>query len=230
MRHNSVSGASSARGAAITLGFWSAISAAVLAVLFAVLAIGFSPPEWTGMEAYAEAFHFLQMANMIPVMLMTIAVVAVMACLHYVAPDAKKVFSLIGLVLSGAYTAIICTNYNLQLFVVRLNILSGDLSGLSLLAMPNLHSVFFALETVGYAFLSIAALCIVPVISGGRLGNGIRICLLVSSGMGLFGAVVAPFDQPVLIFAGLGIWSLVFPVAMILIGVYFRRLSKVVNA
>ena len=214
---------SALRKTAKGLGFSASLLAAVLALSFAALAILFSPPEWTGIEAYAESINLMQMLNMIPVIFLTFTVIAVVACVHYLAPESKRVYSLIALALSSAYAAIICTNYYLQLFVVRLNLYSGDLEGIALLAMPNLHSVFFALETIGYAFLSVATFFLLPVITGGGLQKWIRLFLLLSGGTGIFGAVVAVFDQPVLIFAGLGIWSLSFPLAMILLSIHFRR-------
>jgi hypothetical protein len=65
-------------------------------------------------------------------------------------------------------------NYYLQLFVVRLNLLAGQLESLVLFAMPNFHSAFFALEAIGYCFSSLATLVVVPVFSGGKLASWIR--------------------------------------------------------
>ncbi|MBN2369405.1 MAG: hypothetical protein JXO72_02845 [Vicinamibacteria bacterium] len=209
-----------------TLGVWSSFLAAFLSLSFAVLAVLFSPPEWEGMESYAKDMNFLQMANMIPVILLTFAIVVVMSCVYSLAPESKRVFGLIAVAFSSAYAAIISTNYYLQLFVVRLNASSGDWEGLSLLAMPNLHSAFFALETIGYAFLSVGTLFVVPILTDGKLENWIKAFLILSSSLGLFGALVAPLDQPALIFAGLGIWSLTFPIAMALLGFYFLGIKN----
>jgi hypothetical protein len=149
------------RQTAITLGFWSAILASAFTVLFIVLAVGtafISPPKpWSGIQTYAENFTLREMASFIPAFLLAPTVVILMACIHCVTPETKKVFSLIGLAFAGVYAAIIPANYYLQLFVVRLNLESGTLDGLALLAQPNFHSVFFALETLGYALLSLAA-------------------------------------------------------------------------
>ncbi len=224
MSHQADLELSSARSSVKTLGFWAALLAAIFSLLFAVLAIAFTPPEWAGIEAYAKGYDFLQMLNMIPVVLVTIAVIVVMACLHTLAPASHKVFSLIAIAFSAIYATIISSNYYLQLFVVRLNIVTGDLEGLQLLAMPNLHSVFFALEALGYMFLSLATLFILPLFGRGKLAKWLRAAIIVSGGLGIFGAIVALFDRPLLIFAGLGLWSLSFPIAMILIAIYFRKL------
>ena len=214
------------RHTAITLGFWSAVLATVFTVSFVVLAAVFKPADWRGIETYAQSFSFLQMSNHIPVLLLTPTVVILMVCIHSVAPEQQKVFSLIAIAFSSVYAAIICTNYYIQLFVVRLNLLEGDLDGLALLALPNLHSVVFALESIGYAFLSLATLFINPVFCGGRLESWIRWLFIINGVIGIFGAIVAPFDQPMLILAGLGIWSFVFPVATILVSIFFRKMQK----
>jgi hypothetical protein len=218
------------RQTAITFGFWSAILASVLTILFIVLAVGTtlaSPPKaWSGIQTYAEHFNLLEMASFIPAFLLAPTVVVLMACIHYGTPETKKVFSLIGLAFTSVYAAIIPTNYYLQIFVVRLNLESGTLDGLALLAQPNFHSVFFALETLGYAFLSLATLFVSQVFSGGKLESWIRGLFIVSGAVGICGVLVAPFDQPYLIFAGLGIWSLAFPISAILLSIFFRRAQK----
>lgn len=178
----------------LTLGYWSAILASVLTIAFIVLAFAFPPKEWTGIEAYAASFNNLQIANLIPVILLAPTVIVLMACIYYITPESKRVFTLIGIVFSCVYTAIICTNYFIQLYVVRLSLISGTLNGIALLAMTNLHSIFFALETFGYAFLSLATLFISPVFNGGKLENWIRSLFIISAAVGIFGAIVAPFD------------------------------------
>ncbi len=118
------------------------------------------------------------------------------------------------------------SNSYLQLFVVRLNILQGQLEGLALLAMPNLHSVFFALEAIGYGFLSVAVLAVSPVFTGERLANWIRALFIMVGIVGIYGVVIAPFDQPVLILAGLGIWNLLFPISMVLVCIFFKNANQ----
>jgi hypothetical protein len=214
------------RQTAITLGFWSALLTTAFTILWVVLALGSPTAEWSGIESYAKDFTFFQMANFIPVILLTFTVVILMACIHCVAPGTKKVFALIGIAFSSVYAAVICTNYYIQLFVVRLNLLKGDLDGLALLTHTNLHSVFFALETIGYTFLSLAILFASPVFGGGKLESWIRWLFIISGALGIIGAIVAPFDQPMFIFAALGIWSLTFPVSTILVSLFFRKAQK----
>lgn len=208
------------------LGFWSASLATFLCVLWLVLAFAFSPAEWTGIEAYARGFDSLQMLNFVPVLLMAPAVVVMMASIHVGAPRDKKLYSLLGVLFSAIYAAIICTNYYVQLVAVRLNVLHGDMEGLALLAMPNFRSVFFALEALGYTFLSLATLSAAPVFTGSRVADWIRRLFVANALLSLFGVVVAPFDLPMVVFAGLWLWALLFPTSTLLVALYFRNLGR----
>lgn len=220
---------STTQQAAITLGFWSAILASVFTILFVLLAVitslGFPMKAWSGIQTYAENFNLSDMASFIPAFFLAPIMVILIACINAIAPASKKIFSQIGLAFTIVYATIIPTNYYLQLFVVRLNLQGGTLEGLSILAQPNLHSIFFALETLGYGFLSLATLFVSLVFTSGKLEIWMRSLLIVSGAVGIFGVLVAPFDQPYLIFAGLGIWSLAFPISTILLSIFFRRLN-----
>jgi len=218
------------RQTARTLGFWSAIFASVFTILFVLIAIAtslmFPIKAWNGIQGYAENFNFLDMASFIPAFFLAPTMVILIACINAIAPESKKIFSQIGLAFAVVYAVIIPTNYYLQLFVVRLNLQSGTLESLSILAQPNLHSIFFALETLGYGFLSLATLFISLVFKSGNLEIWMRSLFIVSGAVGIFGVLIAPFDQPYLIFAGLGIWSIAFPLSIILLSIFFRRLKQ----
>lgn len=197
--------------------------AAAFAVIFAILALSFPAADWQDIETYARAFRSMQMASFIPAILLAIAVVVLMVSIHYYAAENQRILSLAAVAFSVIYATIVITNYYLQWFVVRLNLLNGQLEGLALLAMPNFHSVFFALEAVGYLFSSLATLAVYPLFSGGKLADWIRRLFILNGAVGILGAVVAPFDRPFLILASLGLWSLYYPISMILVGIFFKR-------
>lgn len=208
---------------ALSLGFWAAVLAVTFTVLFVVLAVAFASGEWGGIEDYARDFDTLQMFQLIPVLLLAPTVVALITSIHTVAADSRKVFSMTAVVFSGIYAAIIATNYMLQLFVVRLNVVNNDLEGLSLLVMGNPHSVFVALETIGYGFFGLVMLAAAMVFGGGKLENWIRNLLVVSGVTGILGAVAAPLSQDLLTLIGFGSSLTAFLVAAVLVGLFFRR-------
>ncbi|MBI2847814.1 MAG: hypothetical protein HYX83_01420, partial [Chloroflexi bacterium] len=145
------------------------------------------------------------------------------AALHSWAPPSKRVFTTMGLMFTSVYAAIIASNYFLQLQTVRLNLIGGNLEGLSLLALPNLRSAFFALDVIGYGFLSFAAIVVCPIFTGNRLHSWIRWLLIVVGVIGVFGMVIAPLDLPLVVLAGSGLWAIVFPAVMVLIAIMFKK-------
>lgn len=215
---------------ALRLGFWAAILATAFTMLFVLLAAAFPSGEWSGIEAYARDFDSLQMAQLLPVLLLVPTVVVLMSSIHTVAPDNRKVYSRIGVALAGVYAAIIATNYMLQLFVVRLNVLNGDLEGLSLIAMANPSSVFVALEAIGYGIFGLVMLFTGSVFTGAKLESWIRGLLVVSGLTGVLGAIAAALGREMLTLVGFGVSLLAFPVATILMAVLFNRLTDAARA
>lgn len=210
---------------ALAAGYWAAVLATVFTVSFVVLAVAFDGGEWNGIEEYARTFDRLQMIQLVPVLLLAPTVVVLLSSIHAVAPDTRKAFGVAGVVFSGVYAAIIGTNYMLQLLVVRLNVENFELEGLALLAMPNPHSVFVALETIGYGFFGLAMLFAGGVFSGGRIENWIRGLFLTSGLTGILGAVAAPLGRDILTLVGFGVSLLAFLAAAIVVGLFFRRRS-----
>ncbi len=217
---------SSVQSKAITLGFWAALLTAIFVILFVISTFVFLPPDWHGIQSYAKSFNSLQLVPEIPCVVFAVTIIVLMVSLHYYVSEENRIFSLLGIAFAIIYATIIWSNAYLQLFVVRLNILQGQLEGLAVLAMPNLHSVFFALEAIGYGFLSVAVLAISPVFTGGRLANWIRALFIMIGVVGIYGMVIALFDQPVLILAGLGVWNLLFPISMVLLCIFFKNANQ----
>ncbi|HEX5751570.1 MAG TPA: hypothetical protein VFZ09_35440 [Archangium sp.] len=209
------------------MGFWSAVLATVLTALWLALAFGIQTPEWAGIEAYARSFHSRQLINLFPALLLAPTLVVNMASIHMSAPQEKKLYSLLGMLFTLAYMAIICTNDYLQLFVVRLNLSSGDLEGLSLLAMPNFHSAFFAIETIGYSFLGLGTLSAACVFHGDEVQNWIRRLFAANGILGVATVPVALLDVPMVLLPGLGLWSLISLVSLILVAIYFKHGTSV---
>jgi hypothetical protein len=205
------------------LGFPAAITAAVLGISWAVLAIAFPAADWSGVQDYASTFRTEQIINVVPAFLLAPTMVVVMSSLHFYTPPEKRVFTLIGLSFTTMYAALIPSLYYLQMHTVRLNLLSGDLEGIALLALPNFHSIFMALDTLGYGFLSLGMIFASVTFSGGRLQNWLRWLFLVVGAIGVFGILIAPLDQPWVMIGGGGLWALVFPIAMLLLAWHFQR-------
>lgn len=211
------------RCTAARLGAWCAALAAILSLLFAVLALAFPASPWAGIEVYAETFATRQMLSMVPALALAPVTVLAFAGLHSLVTPEKRFWSLSAFGFAVVYTTIVAANYLIQLHAVRLGLLYRQLDGLTLLAMPNLRSVFFSLEAIGYGFLGLSTLVAAPVFSAGNIETWIRRLFVLNGASSLFGVVVAPFDFPMIIFAGLALWVIIYPMAMVLLALWFRR-------
>ncbi len=215
------------------LGFWSAVFATLSGIGYGIAVIVLmissmtsaadTPPGWQGIEAYVNSFQFIQMLPLIPSLVLAPAFMVLMVSIHYDAPQAKKIWSHLGIAFTIVYAVMACINYIVQLTVVRLSILNRETDGLAMFAMGNSHSIFWALASA-YAFMNLAMLFAAPVFEGGKLERWIR-GLFYANGASviatIFGVVV---DAPwVYLLGSLVPWCVVFAPATALLTVLFAR-------
>ncbi len=221
---------------ALHVGFWAAVLATVGAIGFAVgivLNIAVVPgPAWAGdIHAYASGYSSLAMAvTVAPSLVIVPAYVALVGSLCAAAPISKRPIVLLALAFAAIYAAIVGTNYFLQLIVVRQNLVSGNTDGMTLLIMPNTHSVFWTLEFLGYFWQGVAAGFLALALGRDRLQLWIRWLFAVVFIAGAIGIVdsifgVTSFTDPLMI-AGTAPWLVAFPAATVLCAIHLRRLLR----
>lgn len=99
-------------------------------------------------------------------MVLTLAYVALMACIHqHAAPD-RKLFSQIGLAFAIIAAAPLVINYFVQVSVIQPSLLNGETEGIPLWTQYNPHGLFIALEEVGYLVMSVSFLAVAFVFPG----------------------------------------------------------------
>jgi MFS family permease len=220
---------------AATLGFWSGIWAAAMAVgfLLAVVigAIVFPSPEWTGDAAAFAASLDHPLAWSIGEIFSLLLIpgwVALAVAIHTLAPREKKPLTLMALVFTAAYAATVGANDIVQITTVRLNLEAGSTEGLGLWIKNNPISLFFSLEMFGYAWQSFAVVLAGLVFAGAGIRRWIRWlfgAVAVSGVMGLVaGWVGLDFLHPFTM-AGSALWGVAFPTGAVLCAVVFRRLG-----
>src|SRR5512143_1464529 len=218
------------------MGFWSAVLATVfsigygLAVIVMIIASASTSttatPGWQGVEAYIASFQPIQMLPLIPSLLLAPTFVVLMVCVHSYAPNAKKIWSQVGLAFAIVYATMACVNYIVQLTVVRLSILNKETDGLAMFVMGNPHSIFWALASA-YIFMNLAMLCAAPVFDGGKLERWLRWLFLangVSVVVSVFGIVVD--SPPIYLLVSLVPWCVLFSLTTALLAVLFRRMER----
>jgi hypothetical protein len=193
-------------------GLWSATLATIVNVGSTLALLGFLLIPGTRLDLVSDALGFLVAA------LFLVLVVSI----QHAATKEQRMITHLGLIFAVLYLLTVSTNYYLQLTVVRHLPVEG---GAGLPAV--FASVFLAMETLGYGFLGVATLWVAPVFSEGRLESAIRWLFIANGVLGVLGILVYPLDVDArIIFGGLFVWDVIFPLSLLLLAVFFRRQIK----
>jgi hypothetical protein len=215
------------------LGFWSAVSAAIMILWFSI-AFGLYQPilhaPWPGMQAYTDAFRAEPfIAWIIPCFLLTFFFLIMMGCLHTLTSDENKIGSLLALVFAIAYTTLLSACYYIQIVVVEYNLVHHSTEGLRLwlFASPYPHSIPGALEGIGYAFMSLSFIFASRLFSGDRLSKWISRSFLFSglTGLIVFTDPIFPLPLPITLIVAFANAAILFT-ALILAAIWFKQSRK----
>lgn len=211
------------------IGFWSASLATLALATFAVASVVtiVAFPEavvWRGIEAYAASYNpTLMFVLMFPCFVLAPSMLVMMTCLHHLAPQDRKILSLLALVFTIVYAAQITYNYYTQLAAIGPSLMSGQTQGLAIHAFFNPNSIPLNLELLGYGMLSVGMIFAAFLFHGSKADTAIRWLFLVN---GVLNAIYV-FD-PFLHIGGPPIVLLLFnwtvPIATALIAVRLRRM------
>lgn len=211
---NAETGAKPADGAATLLGFWSAILSAAFGILYVV----------------AEAAHMAGMlgpqnspaslvARMTPSLLLPITFVILAAAVHANAPGGRRIWTQIALIFAGVYAVLVSIVYFVQLTVVAPLMAQGRLDEVALLKFEH-GSFLFAVDILGYAFMSLATLFAAPAFPDRGLERWIRLALTIN---GLLAPVIALQIYFAPLFYAAAVWLISFPAATVLLALWFRK-------
>ena len=160
---------------AIRLGFRAAVCTSVFSAVALAVAITTPPRSGPFCVSSCVTYPYTDVAAffprdylwMYPGMLLPLLFVILMGCIHHYASSDKQIFSLLGVSFAAIAAAVITSDYFIQLAVMQPSLLQGETAGLSLISQYNPHSIFIALEALGYVLMSIA-FCFAGVVFAGR--------------------------------------------------------------
>lgn len=216
------------------LGFWSAVSTAIMTLWFSI-AFGLYQPilyaPWPGMQAYADAFKVEPfLAWVIPCFLLTFCFLIMMVCLHTLTSEEEKIWSLLALVFAIAYTTIISALYYIQIVVVEYNLVHQSTDGLTLwlFASPYPHSIPGAMEGIGYAFMSLSLIFASKLFFGNKLSKWISRLFLFSglSGLSIFTNPLFPLPIIIILIIALANAILLFS-SLVLTSIWFKQSHQI---
>jgi hypothetical protein len=139
-------------------GILAAILLLFLTMAFIILVSIFPAIEFQTTDQFISEYSRSLIFPVIPGFLLVFANVPFFVSLFYYADEPVKPYALAGLLFGAAYVVCSGFNYFIQLTVVPHTIQLGQLSTVSLLSMHIKGSLAYALDNLGYAFLSVSFL------------------------------------------------------------------------
>lgn len=143
--------------------------------------------------------------------------------LHYATPDSKKFWSHAALVFTILYSVFVTANYVVQLATVIPMKLNGSSSQIQILEQTP-HSLFWDFDALGYIFMGLATLIVIPVFEKYGFQKWIRICFLanaLTTPLIAFVYFYPQFSERLLV---LGFpWAITAPLSMLMLAVFFRK-------
>jgi hypothetical protein len=155
-----------------------------------------------------------------PSLLLGSAFLVLLACLHDAAPRDKRAWSLGALSFGVAYTVLTGMTYFVQLTLVAPRLARGDTTGIEPFLFVPFGSFLYAVDILGYSFMSVATLFVARAVTGGGLRRQAR-WLLTANGLLLPFLLFQMYWHPLIWVASL--WAVTFPAATWTLALLFRR-------
>ncbi len=174
----------------LRFGFYSSISLVLLTIVTWAVAMFAVPPAGPYCPGDCMSYPFPDILSYYPrdYYWMYLSIFQVFAYLifmitnHIIAPDKKKLFSLISVAFTLISATVLLIAYFVQFSVVPISMMNGETDGIALLTQYNGHGIFIAMEDLAYITMSISFLFLAFVFSiQNRLEKTIRLILILAS-------------------------------------------------
>lgn len=197
------------------IGFYSAMLSTIFSIAY-IVAQAADLLGLLGPSGGPVSLIFL----MAPSIFLASSFVILMISIHYYASEEKKIWSHIGLIFATIYAVLISIVYYTQLTWVIPHMLQGTEEQISAFIFKSFDSFLYAVDVLGYSFMSLSTLFAAPVFVEGRLERTIS-WFLIANGL-LIPFLSLQMYYPALIY-GAALWVITFPTSTILLAMLFRR-------
>jgi hypothetical protein len=203
------------------LGLWSAVHASVFSIIYII----FQLAEWLdllgsggGPENPSTALGLILLLT--PSLFLGSSFALLMLCVHYYAPEDKKIWSHAGLMFATIYTVMISINYYVQLTLVVPHIIRGEVGSIRPFLFTPFDSFIYSVDVLGYSFMSLSTLFAAFVFTGTGLERTAR-RFMIANGLLIPFLALQIYYHPLIWPASL--WAITFPGATISLAILFKR-------
>jgi hypothetical protein len=205
------------------LGYWSA----VLCTLFSLTYIVGQLFEWAGVLGSAGGPESTStplgiVVLLTPSLLLGSSFLVLMVSLHQRAATAQKVWSHAGVAFATAYAVLTGMVYFLQLTVVGPRLASGRIEGMEMFVFVPFDSFLYAVDILGYTFMSAATLFAAFALTGAGVERVAR-RFMIANGLLIPFLAFQMYWHSLIWVASL--WAITFPGAMVSLALMFGRRS-----
>jgi len=193
------------------LGFWSAGVAMVAAVGYGVVQtlqlLGLLGKPWDDILIFGFSISIAS------------PFVLTMVALHYVVPEEKRVWTHAAVVFAGMYATLVSLVYMTELAVTIPRTLQGAAGDVEFVTLRE-HSFFWAVDALGYVFMSVATLVAAPAFSREGLQLWLRWFFIAHGVQAPLIALILYYPRMLLLDSP---WIVTGPGLLLLLAIFFRR-------
>lgn len=204
-----------------TVGFWSAVLATVFSLTYVVGQLA----EWLGglgsRGGPESASTPIGLAVLLtPSLFLGSAFLVLVVCIHQLATPDRRIWSHAAVAFGTIYAALISIVYFVQLTLVAPRMARGQTEGIEVFLFVPFDSFLYAVDILGYSFMSVATLFAAWVFTGNGLERVAR-WFLTANGLLLPFLALQMYFHPLIWIAAL--WAVTFPGSTWTLAILFRR-------
>ena len=203
------------------LGYWSGLLASIFSIIYIVGQLA----EWFdllgsggGAENPSTAAGLIIL--LIPSLFLAPSFALLMVCLHYYAPEDKKVWSHAGIMFATIYAVMVSINYYVQLTLVVPHMMRGEIESIRPFLFTPFDSFVYSVDVLGYSFMSLSTLFAAFVFTGAGLERTAR-RFMIANGLLIPCIALQIFYHPLIWVAAL--WAITFPGVTLSLTTLFRK-------
>ena len=203
------------------VGFWSAVLATVFSVTYSVAQIA-EWLGWLGSRGGPESASTLLalVVLLTPSLLLGSSFLVLVVSIHQLAPPERKIWSHAAVAFATAYAVLISIVYFVQLTFVAPRLARGQTEGIEMFLFVPFNSFLYAVDILGYSFMSVATLFAAMVFTGRGVERVVK-AFLIANGLLLPFIALQMYCHPLIWVAAL--WAVTFPGSTWLLAILFRR-------
>jgi len=204
-----------------TVGLWSAVLATVFSIMYDIGQIA----EWLGLMGSAGGAESAStplglVVLLTPSLFLGPSFLVLVVSIHQLSSPDRKIWSHAAVTFATAYAVLISINYFVQLTWVMPRLAAGRTQGIEQFLFTPFDSFLYAVDILGYGFMSVATLFAARVFTGKGLERVVRV-FLTANGLLLPFIVLQMYVHWLIWIAAL--WAVTFPGSTWSLAILFRR-------